>query len=58
MFIRYRSSIEGASKGVLLPGGGAGGRTRLPKLKFLAKFPLGLHMILELLRKKLQNLLE
>ena len=30
----------------------AGGGTRLPKLKFLAKFPIGLHMILQNTDKK------
>ena len=29
-----------------------GGRTRLPKFKFLAKFPKGLHMILQIQIKK------
>ena len=36
----------------------AGGRTRLPKLKFSAKFHMGLHMILELQIKKIQILLD
>ena len=35
-----------------------GGRTRLPKFKFSTKFSIGLHVILELLDKKNQNLLE
>ena len=34
------------------------GRTRLPKFKFSAKFPIILHMILQLQIKKIQNLLE
>ena len=34
------------------------GRTRLPKLKFLAKLTIGLNMILELQIKKNQILLE
>ena len=35
-----------------------GGGTRLPKFKFWAKFPMGLHVILELQIKKNQNLPE
>ena len=32
-----------------------GGRTRLPKFKFSAKFPIGLHVILQIQIKKFQN---
>ena len=38
--------------------GKGGDRTCLPKFKFSAKFPIGLHMILELHIKKILNLLE
>ena len=34
---------------------GGGGRKRLPKLKFSAKFPIGLHMILQIQIKKFEN---
>ena len=47
----------------LLPRGGArgsrspsrGGRTRLPKFKFSAKFPIGLHVILQIQIRKFEN---
>ena len=32
-----------------------GGRTRLPKFKFSAKFPIGLHVILQIQIKKFGN---
>ena len=32
-----------------------GGRKRLPKFKFSAKFPIGLHVILQILIKKFEN---
>ena len=32
-----------------------GGRKRLPKFKFLAKFPIGLHVILQIQIKKFEN---
>ena len=32
-----------------------GGRTRLPKFKFWAKFPIGLHVILQIQIKKFEN---
>ena len=32
-----------------------GGRTRLPKFKFSAKFPIGLHVILQIQIKKFEN---
>ena len=35
--------------------GGGGGRKRLPKFKFSAKFPIGLHMILQIQIKKFEN---
>ena len=38
---------------ILLPSGG--GRTRLPKFKFSAKFPIGLHVILQIQIRKLEN---
>ena len=34
---------------------GGGGRTRLPKFKFSAKFPIGLHVILQIQIKKIGN---
>ena len=34
---------------------GGGGRTRLPKFKFSAKFPIGLHVILQIQIKKFEN---
>ena len=34
---------------------GGGGRKRLPKFKFLAKFPIGLHVILQIQIKKFEN---
>ena len=36
----------------------SGGRIRLPKFKFSAKFPIGLHVILKLQIKEIQNLIE
>ena len=45
-------SITGDSK--LKMGVNAGGRTCLPKFKFSAKFPIGLHVILHLQIKKLK----
>ena len=36
---------------------GRGGRTRLPKFKFSANFPIGLHVILELQIKKFKTCL-
>ena len=38
-------------------GGGGGGRTRLPKFKFSANFPIGLQVILQLQIKKNQKCL-
>ena len=35
--------------------GGGGGRKRLPKFKFSAKFPIGLHVILQIQIKKFEN---
>ena len=32
-----------------------GGRTRLPKFKFSAKFPIGLHVVLQIQIKKFEN---
>ena len=32
-----------------------GGRKRLPKFKFSAKFPIGLHVILQIRIKKFEN---
>ena len=32
-----------------------GGRKRLPKFKFSTKFPIGLHMILQIQMKKFKN---
>ena len=32
-----------------------GGRTRLPKFRFSAKFPIGLHVILSIQIRKLEN---
>ena len=32
-----------------------GGRKRLPKFKFSAKFPIGLHVILQIQIKKIEN---
>ena len=32
-----------------------GGRKRLPKFKFSAKFPVGLHVILQIQIKKFEN---
>ena len=32
-----------------------GGRKRLPKFKFSAKFPIGLHVILQIQIKKFEN---
>ena len=32
-----------------------GGRTRLPKSKFSAKFPIGLHLILQIQIQKFEN---
>ena len=34
---------------------GGGGRKRLPKFKFSAKFPIGLHVILQIQLKKFEN---
>ena len=34
---------------------GGGGRKRLPKFKFSAKFPIGLHVILQVQIKKFEN---
>ena len=34
---------------------GGGGRKRLPKFKFLAKFPIGLHVILQIQIKKIRK---
>ena len=34
---------------------GGGGRKRLPKFKFSAKFPIGLHVILQIQIKKFEN---
>ena len=39
---------------LVLPGGG-GGRKRLPKFKFSAKFPIGLHVILQIQITKIEN---
>ena len=42
-----------ASRQILLVRGG--GRKRLPKFKFSAKFPIGLHVILQIQIKKIEN---
>ena len=34
---------------------GGGGRKRLPKFKFSAKFPIGLHVILQIQIKKIRK---
>ena len=34
---------------------GGGGQKRLPKFKFSAKFPIGLHVILQIQIKKFEN---
>ena len=34
---------------------GGGDRKRLPKFKFSAKFPIGLHVILQIQIKKIEN---
>ena len=39
----------------MMIGLGRGGRTRLPKFKFSAKFPIGLHVILQIQIKKFEN---
>ena len=44
--------IEGAKILILK---NRGGRTRLPKFKFSAKFPIGLHVILQIQIKKFGN---
>ena len=38
-----------------LPAPGGGGRKRLPKFKFSAKFPIGLHVILQIQIRKFEN---
>ena len=43
---------EGASHTLLTV---RGGRKRLPKFKFSAKFPIGLHVILQIQIKKFEN---
>ena len=40
---------------IQIPVGCRGGRKRLPKFKFSAKFPIGLHVILQIQIKKLEN---
>ena len=34
---------------------GGGGRKRLPKFKFSAKFPIGLHVIIQIQIRKFEN---
>ena len=46
---------RGNSEGTLQLGEGGGERTRLPKFKFLPKFPIGLHVILRLQIKKFKT---
>ena len=41
--------------GMLSSETGEGGRTRLPKFKFSAKFPIGLHVILQIQIRKFKN---
>ena len=45
-------SLEGRNPLSLNTGGG---RIRLPKFKFLAKFPIGLHVILQIQIEKFEN---
>ena len=40
---------------VFLAAIGGGGRKRLPKFKFSAKFPIGLHVILQIQIKNIEN---
>ena len=42
-------------EGVFLSQKISGGRTRLPKFKFLANFPIGLHVILQIRIKKIKS---
>ena len=44
--------VEGAVTSIL---NHRGGRKRLPKFKFSAKFPIGLHVILQIQIKKFEN---
>ena len=48
---------QGGAAPLQLPksGGGEGGRKRLPKFKFSAKFPIGLHVILQIQIRKFVN---
>ena len=52
--IRHTSwfHVEGALKTLQIC---RGGRTRLPKFKFSANFPIGLHVILQIQIKKFEN---
>ena len=58
ILIQINRIREGAVAANITSGGG-GGRTRLPKFKFSAKFPVGLHELLQLQLKhsKLPNIL-
>ena len=47
--------FKGAKGYSSTPGGAGGGRKRLPKFKFSAKFPIGLHVILQIQIKKFEN---
>ena len=52
MFASYTVNCIQNIKRVITRGGG---RKRLPKFKFSAKFPIGLHVILQIQIKKFQN---
>ena len=54
IFRRYKP-IGGVSSQALWNHGGGGGRTRLPKFKFSAKFPIGLYVILQIQIRKFEN---
>ena len=48
----FLSNHTGASKRDIWTRAGGGGRKRLPKFEFSAKFPIGLHVILQIQIKK------
>ena len=57
LLFRMINSLTKNSKHLYKECCGGGGRTRLPKFKFSAKFPVGLHVILQIQIIKIQKYL-
>ena len=55
LVVAGKKITEGIAKTPMIESFARGGRKRLPKFKFSAKFPIGLHVILQIQIKKFEN---